>query len=120
MPSKKEKFPLSVTHPELAKEADGWDPSEFSYGSDKKVNWKCSKGHIFQATVVNRSRKNGGNCPICGGKRVQIGYNDLHSVNPQLAKEASNWDPKTVTIGPAKTSMSLPSSISAVNSFSKK
>ena len=41
-PSKKEKLPLSVTHPELAKEADGWDPSEFSYGSDKKVNWKCS------------------------------------------------------------------------------
>jgi hypothetical protein len=24
--SKKEKLPLSVTHPELAKEASGWDP----------------------------------------------------------------------------------------------
>jgi len=27
MPGKKEKQPLSVTHPELAKEADGWDPN---------------------------------------------------------------------------------------------
>jgi hypothetical protein len=28
--SKKEKLPLSVTHPELAKEADGWDPDKFT------------------------------------------------------------------------------------------
>ena len=102
MPTKKEKQPLSVTHPELAKEADGWDPTIVSAGSGKKVKWICRKGHKFEAAVGNRSRKNGGNCPICGGKKVQIGYNDLHSVNPQLAKEASNWDPKTVTIGSHK------------------
>jgi hypothetical protein len=32
VPTKKEKQPLSVNHPELAKEADGWDPSEFTSG----------------------------------------------------------------------------------------
>ena len=30
VPSKKEKQPLSVTHPELAKESDGWDPAEIT------------------------------------------------------------------------------------------
>lgn len=39
MPGKKEKQPLSVTHPELAMEADGWDPShplpiEFEHKTD--------------------------------------------------------------------------------------
>jgi hypothetical protein len=30
VPTKKEKQPLSVTHPELAKEAVGWDPAEIT------------------------------------------------------------------------------------------
>jgi hypothetical protein len=30
VPGKEEKQPLSVTHPELAKEADGWNPEFFS------------------------------------------------------------------------------------------
>lgn len=37
VPTKKEKQPLSVTHPELAKEADGWDTSEILAGSHKKM-----------------------------------------------------------------------------------
>ncbi len=32
VPGKKEKLPLSVTHPELAKEADGWDPTAITKG----------------------------------------------------------------------------------------
>ena len=40
-PQKKEpKKPLSVTHPELAKEADGWDPSTVSGGLSKKMKWR--------------------------------------------------------------------------------
>lgn len=31
VPTKTEKQPLSVTHPELAKEAVGWDPSKFTF-----------------------------------------------------------------------------------------
>lgn len=41
----KDKKPLSETHPELAKEADGRDPSKVTYGSHKKVKWKCRFGH---------------------------------------------------------------------------
>ena len=102
MPGKKEKQPLSVTHPELAKEADGWDPSELTSGSGKKVTWKCLRGHRFEATIGNRARINGGGCPICGGKKIQIGFNDLKTVNPKLAKQAYKWDPRTVTIGSGK------------------
>ena len=102
VPTKKEKQPLSVTHPELAKEANGWDPSGVTSGSGKKVSWRCSKGHNFEASIGNRSRVNGGNCPVCSGKKVLIGFNDLKTLKPELAKQANGWDPKTVTIGSGK------------------
>ena len=54
MPSKNEKQPISVTHPELAKEADGWDPSEFTSGSGKTKSWKCNKGHKWTAKIYDR------------------------------------------------------------------
>ena len=59
---------LATTNPELAAQADGWDPTTVSQGSDKRVGWKCKSGHIWQARVSERSRGNG--CPICSGKRV--------------------------------------------------
>ncbi len=102
MPIKKVKQPLSVTHPKLAKEADGWDPSSITAGSGKKLNWECSKGHKFAATIGNRARVNGGNCPVCSGKKIQIGFNDLKTLKPELAKQAYGWDPRTVTIGSGK------------------
>ena len=54
VPKKKEKLPLSVTHPELAKEADGWDTSEYLAGSHTKVNWKCRRGHKWDAAINTR------------------------------------------------------------------
>ena len=101
MPTKKEKQPLSVTHPELAKEADGWDPNEYVAGSHKILSWKCTKGHNWFSAIEDRSRKNYG-CPICSGKKVLIGYNDLATLNPEVAKEADGWDPTTVTVGSSK------------------
>jgi hypothetical protein len=96
MAEKKRDFvPLSVTHPELAKEADGWDPRTVSAGSGKKLKWVCQSGHIFEASIVSRtSRKTG--CPICSNNQVLPGYNDLATVNPNLASEAYGWDPSTV------------------------
>ncbi len=52
MPTKKEKQPLSVTHPELAKEADGWDPGKVTSGMHLPKKWKCNKGHIWEAPWV--------------------------------------------------------------------
>jgi hypothetical protein len=90
----KDKKPLSETHPELAKEADGWDPKTVVAGMHKKLNWKCSKGHKWVTEV--RLRSLGTGCPICNNKQLLVGYNDMATTNPELAKEAYDWDPKTV------------------------
>ena len=60
-------------------------PENFTIGSSKKVWWKCNKGHEWQATIVKRN--NGSACPYCSGVRRLVGYNDLASVNPELASE---------------------------------
>jgi len=58
-------------------------PFSTTLGSGKKVWWKCSRGHEWIADV--NSRKKGNGCPVCAGKRVLIGYNDLASTHPQIA-----------------------------------
>ena len=89
------KQPLSVTHPELAKQAVGWDPSTVTRGSDRKRLWKCNLGHEWDATVS--SRVGGAGCPVCVGRKILVGFNDLAFRNPTLAAQAFDWDPSTVT-----------------------
>ncbi len=99
--SPKGRQPLSVTHPELASEAFGWDPSSYTYGSDAKLPWKCSIGHVWETSISHRTI-NKSNCPTCWGRVVLKGFNDLASKNPSLAKEADGWDPSTVTASSGK------------------
>ena len=81
---------LLFTNPEVAKE---WDyekngnlkPEHFAANSNKKVWWKCSKGHEWQASI--NSRNKGHRCPYCSGLYVIKGKNDLQTVNPTLVKE---------------------------------
>ena len=61
------------------------DPVQLTLGSNKKVWWRCSQGHEWQATIKNRNNGNG--CPYCSSRLVLIGYNDLQTANPFLAKE---------------------------------
>ena len=63
----------------------GFDPTKLTCGSNKKVWWKCSKGHEWQA-IIN-SRNKGHRCPYCSGLYVIKGENDLQTVNPSLEKE---------------------------------
>ena len=88
--------PLSETHPELAAQAVGWDPSFVSAGTNKKRMWKCSLGHTWDATPNNRTALNRG-CPYCSNQKVLAGFNDLATTNPELAAEADGWDPVTIT-----------------------
>ena len=97
---KKDKEPLSITHPELAKEAYGWDPKTLSAGSEKKREWKCKLGHHWKSNVNSRAR--GSNCPFCSNTKVLSGFNDLATTHPELAKEAHGWDPTTVSAGSDK------------------
>lgn len=86
---------INITHPQIAAEANGWDASKFTAGSEQKLEWLCALGHIWTARVG--SRVEGHNCPICSGHRVLSGFNDLATINPQLAAEAHGWDASTVT-----------------------
>ena len=102
---------LATTNPEIAEE---WNfeknkellPTMIPAGSQKKVWWKCSKGHEWQALVVERAvRKTG--CPYCANQKVLIGFNDLATTNPELAIEwnyEKNKDlsPKMVVSGSLK------------------
>ena len=90
----KGKNDLQTVNPSLAKEwnykkNNGLTPAEVLPGSGKKVWWVCSKGHEWQASISDRSRGNG--CPYCSSKKVLQGYNDLQTINPDLAKE---WNHK--------------------------
>ena len=95
----KEEFENSLESkfPEIAKE---WDiekngklkPSQVSYGSKKKVHWKCLvHGHEWCATVNGRTSGNGSNCPYCGNKRLLVGFNSLADTHETITKE---WDIK--------------------------
>ncbi len=100
---------LATTNPDIAK---SWDtdnnmllPTQITAGSHKNVWWKCSKGHSYRIPVFRRT--SGGDCPICRGKQVLVGYNDLKS---QLPEVALDWDydkngdlkPEDVTVGCGK------------------
>ncbi len=41
----------------------GFDPRKLTVGSNKKVWWKCNKGHEWQAAISDINRGNG--CPQC-------------------------------------------------------
>lgn len=86
---------LSTTHPEIAAE---WHPNKNDYlspfdvtsGANKKVWWLGGYcGHEWEMLIS--SRKEGQKCPICAGKKVLVGFNDLSSVAPHLVLE---WNTK--------------------------
>ena len=59
-------------------------------GSNKKVWWKCPKGHEFQGKINDRANKRRG-CPICSNRIIVPGINDLKTLNPELAAEWDEW-----------------------------
>ena len=81
----------------LEKLLEEWDvgrndpatPRDVSYGSRKKVWWRCEKGHSWQAAVYTRTG-GGAGCPVCAGKASLTGENDLAARCPGLARQ---WHP---------------------------
>lgn len=101
---------LATTHPLLASE---WHESqnkelqanEVMAGSGRKAWWQCEKGHEWEAQIS--SRAHGGNgCPYCANKAVWIGFNDLATMDPDLAEEWSEKNspitPQSVVLGSSK------------------
>ena len=97
MENRRVKHPLSVTHPELAKQAVGWDPSNFTQGSDKKQVWNCQKGHQYVSSIGSQVRGTG--CGVCAGTQIIVGVNDLGTTHPELSARLVELDPKTITSG---------------------
>ncbi len=100
---------LAAKNPPLAKE---WHPTKngslasdgVMFGSNKKVWWKCKKGHQWQASV--KSRSHGKGCPYCSGQRIHED-NCLATLNPKMAKEwhptkNGKLTPADVTLGTGK------------------
>ena len=92
---------LMLINPVLSKE---WHPTKnkltpamVGFSSNRKVWWKCKKGHEWESRVGDRN--NGTGCPCCAGRKV-CEDNCLNTVNPELA---SQWHPtknvKTVMNG---------------------
>ncbi len=101
---------LASTHPQVATQ---WHPEkngsllpeQVTAGSNKKVWWLCPQEHSYQATVANRVI--GTSCPVCIGKQVLPGVNDLQSQSPIIAQEwhsdkNGSLTPAQVTIGSNK------------------
>ena len=93
---------LRTTNPELAKQ---WHPTkngeltavQVTASSNKKVWWlysyddpKTGKHFDFEWEAIVSSRNKGTGCPFLTGKAVWPGFNDLQTVNPELAKQ---WHP---------------------------
>ncbi len=83
---------LATTHPALLQE---WDdekntlsPLEITAGTTRKIWWRCEKGHQWQATVASRVKGTG--CPVCAGKVIVPGENDLNTHFPHIAAQ---WHP---------------------------
>ena len=78
-------------------------PSQVTPASNRKVWWQCPLGHAYEASVSARTM-NGSGCPYCAGKRVLPGFNDLATLDPDVAKQwhltlNGSLTPEQVTAG---------------------
>lgn len=92
---------LSEVFPDLAKQWDyerneGLTPDDVSYGSHKKVWWKCPIcRHSYQKKIANRTapakrKAESDKCPICLGRVIIPGYNSLKAKYPDIIEK--EWD----------------------------
>ncbi|MEX5255065.1 zinc-ribbon domain-containing protein [Kocuria arenosa] len=84
---------MAQTHPHLVGE---WHPHRngdirpddiTGAGNSRKYWWTCKHGHEWPASPNNRAKGEG--CPDCAGRRVAVGFNDLATTHPEIARE---WD----------------------------
>lgn len=89
---------IATTHPELVEE---WNydkndcyPQEFTFGSSKKVWWKCDYGHEWEETINQRtSPKRNYNCPYCSNHRVSSN----NCFNDEILLKQWDYDKNVIT-----------------------
>ena len=85
---------LATLYPEIAAQ---WHPAkngpltpdQVTPSSNRKVWWRCERGHDYLAWIAGRTRQGSG-CPYCAGTKVLPGFNDLATRVPQIAAQ---WHP---------------------------
>ena len=90
---------LQSQNPELAKK---WHPTkngslrpwQVILGTERKVWWRhyhrqTKTWHEWISRVSSMNKGTSKTCPICDGKQVLVGFNDLKSIRPEIAKQ---WD----------------------------
>ena len=89
--SKKKRKTVAEEHSELLEQVVEPDVvARLSCGSGKLVSWTCEHGHTYQMAV--RKKIAGQACPICRGKQVLCGFNDLATTHPEIAATAVDSD----------------------------
>ena len=91
---------------EWAEDLNTEDPSKLLRSSNKKVWWRCEKGHSWQTQVISRTM-NGSGCPYCSGRKAIPGETDLATKYPDIARQwdyekNGGIDPQNVTAGSTK------------------
>ena len=82
---------LATLYPDIAAQ---WDeekngalhPSNVTAGSNRRVWWRCEKGHSYRAVIAQRVQRGDG-CPYCANRKVLPGFNDLATAAPLVAKQ---------------------------------
>jgi Probable Zinc-ribbon domain len=95
---------LNFTHPEIASLlVISNNGDQISYGSNKKVLWKCLV-HDHRYLMSPKSKIiSGSGCPICSNQQVLPSYNDISTTHPHHANQLVNPElGKTVTYGSNK------------------
>ncbi len=70
---------------ELKEKRPELEPVQEYKGARIKMKFKCSKGHIFEATPTHILSR-GDNCPYCSGRLPLKGFNTIGDLRPDLIK----------------------------------
>ena len=89
---------LATTHPELAAQLVGTDPTTVFASTMRVLLWRCPN-HSEPYPSSGSNRVKGQGCGYCTNKRVLRGFNDLATTHPQLAAELVGLDPASITAG---------------------
>ncbi len=84
---------LGTLYPDVAAQWDrekngSLSPRDVSTGSKIRIWWRCPEGHSWQSPVASRTAWGHG-CPVCAGKTIVTGENDLAHLQPEIAAQ---WD----------------------------
>lgn len=83
---------LTVTHPQVAalwdEQANSSNVAIVSHTSSAQAHWVDSKGHVWKRAV--REMIANPQCPVCSGRILEVGLNDVATLYPELAAQ---WHP---------------------------